>query len=119
MPEPPSFRIETAPGAGGHVVAIHGDLEYNTAPRLERALSALDGRDSIALDMRGVTLLDSSGLSVLVAAHLRAVREGGSLTIVAPPWPVMRILELTGVAPVLDVRDAGTAIRPAAPPPVA
>jgi anti-anti-sigma regulatory factor len=56
---------------------------------------------------------------VLVAAHLRAVREGGSLTIVAPPWPVMRILELTGVAPVLDVRDAGTAIRPAAPPPVA
>jgi anti-anti-sigma factor len=46
-----------------------------------------------------VTFVDSVGLSVLITHHLRQLRRGEALRIVAMSQPVRRLLEITGLLP--------------------
>ena len=47
--------------------------------------------------MTKVTFVDSVGLTVLINHHLRRLREGAALRIVAMSQPVRRLLEITGL----------------------
>lgn len=87
------------------VFRLDGELDAATAPGLSRALtSALDQRPArLALDLRAITFLDSSGTRVLIAAARRAHNEGCSLVVRSPSRPVLRMLRLTGLDRVLTV----------------
>jgi anti-anti-sigma factor len=51
--------------------------------------------------------MDSTGVRVIVAAHLAAEEHGGALVVCAvPDGPVARVLEISGLDTVLDVVDA-------------
>jgi anti-sigma B factor antagonist len=63
------------------------------------------------LDLEGVEFIDSIGLGVLVGAHKRLARSGGRLAIVGVSPSVARLLGVTGLVRIFDVRDAtGTAL---------
>jgi anti-anti-sigma factor len=87
------------------VITVGGELDLATAPQLEEALMPpLDGGASVALDLRPLEFMDSTGVRVIVAAHLSAQEHGGALTVCAiPDGPVARVLEISGLDTVLDV----------------
>ena len=86
------------------VLAISGELDLYTGPQLRDAVLAAtdDGRDHIAVDLNGVTFIDSTGLGVLVACLKRVRERDGALTLIAPDTsPLIRLLSLTGLQEIL------------------
>jgi anti-anti-sigma factor len=87
------------------VVAARGELDLATAPELETAvLPPLEAGEPVALDLRDLEFMDSTGVRVIVAAHLAAQEHATTLTVVVIlDGPVARVLEISGLDAVLDV----------------
>ncbi len=87
-------------GAASVVTVGHGDeLDLHTAPiltaELERVIES--GADLVVVDLSPVDFMDSTGLSVMVAA-VAALREtGGELRVVSDSDKITKIFRLTGV----------------------
>jgi anti-anti-sigma factor len=106
--DPSGFSISISDRNGRAVVVIRGELDLATAPDLETALSELQeaGQD-VAVDLRELEFMDSTGLRALVAAHARAEDSAQTFVIVRPRpgAPIERILAIAGVASVLELVD--------------
>ncbi len=85
------------------VLTFSGELDVYVAHRFRNALVDLAeaGTVDVDLDLEGVTCLDSHGLSVLLHARVRALRQGGSLRVIALSGQVERVLETTGTRDLL------------------
>jgi len=81
------------------VVALRGELDLATSRSLAARLGELAGETgtSAVLDLSDVSFMDSMALGVVMKAAGRFRRQAKRLVVVAPPGPVLRLLELTGV----------------------
>jgi anti-anti-sigma factor len=61
--------------------------------------------EAFVVDLADVTFLDSVGIVALVTAHKKAAAAGQTLTVVNPRGVVRRVLDLTGVFPMLSGHD--------------
>ena len=95
------------------VVVVEGEHDIYTAPTLRERLDEAIGRGGgIVVDLTGATFVDSSVLGALLDARRRALEAGQGYVVcvgdtVEPG--VQRILDITGLVPVLPVvngRDA-------------
>jgi anti-anti-sigma factor len=86
------------------VISLDGDLALESAPHLKSTLSDLvaAGRDRLVLDLAEVPFMDSTALGVMIGVQ-RRFAGGERLAIAAPTPPVLRVLELTGLATGLRV----------------
>jgi anti-anti-sigma factor len=99
--EPPGSL--TIQDLGDGVVRLIGEIDMATAPTLQRYLELVPSVS--VLDLRAVTFIDSSGLSVLVRAHReRPISE--PLTLRSPLGAVCRVLEITGLIGVFRIDPA-------------
>jgi anti-anti-sigma factor len=62
------------------VLTVAGELDLYASPGLREALEAFGPGDCLAVDLRGVSFIDSTGMGALVATH-RKVRDGLTLVI--------------------------------------
>jgi len=85
------------------VVALSGDVDVFSVPRLRSALSEYVGTVDVVLDMAGVAFCDSSALRVFVDAQRRASAGGRTLEITHPSTPVRNLFEVSGLRGVLRV----------------
>jgi len=86
---------------GGWRLTLRGELDFGSAPQLERAL-AESGAD-VLLDLRGLTFMDSTGVRVLLQA---AKRQRRGLRILAPvDGDASVTIAETGIAPLLPLVD--------------
>lgn len=94
----------TAEGTQG-TIQVSGELDFFTAPRLREQIVHLhsQGASTVRLDLTGLTFIDSSGLSVLVAGYKRLRDGGGDLILTAVPAQARRVLEISGLSQVLSV----------------
>ena len=117
---PPYASIAVSPPWA--VVAWFGDIDVATAGACRRAADEAirSGATHVAIDLRAVTFLDSSGLAV-VSRLLRACREReGEVCLLEPQPIVATALRVTGFAAAAAVVDldalwpaAATLIEPA------
>ncbi|WP_018684578.1 STAS domain-containing protein [Actinokineospora enzanensis] len=86
------------------VVAIKGELDTHTAVEFKRALLGLiqEGGE-VVVDLGGLTFIDSSGLSVFIAAHKRALSLGAKVALDFVPAFLVRILAITGLDEVIPI----------------
>jgi anti-sigma B factor antagonist len=89
------------------VVVVEGEHDIYTAPTLRDRLDEAIGRGGgIVVDLTGATFVDSSVLGALLAARRRALEadQGFVVCLGASVEPgVQRILDITGLTPVLPV----------------
>jgi len=89
------------------VVVVEGEHDIYTAPTLRERLDEAIGRGGgIVVDLTGATFVDSSVLGALLAARRRALeaKQGFIVCVGASVEPgVQRILDITGLTPVLPV----------------
>ncbi len=78
-------------------VAFEGELDISRAEQVERELQRLEatGPQTLAIDLRKLDFLDSTGLRILLAADSRARKEGRRVVIVRGPEPVERVFRIT------------------------
>jgi anti-sigma B factor antagonist len=90
-------------GDGRVRVAVAGVIDLSTATLLRERLHEAIGRQPgrLAVDLAGVTFMDSSGVAELVRAHQLAAGRQVTLTVVNCEPMVSRVLQLTGVWPLL------------------
>jgi anti-sigma B factor antagonist len=101
------------------MVVVEGEHDIYTAPTLRERLDEAIGRgNGVVVDLTGATFVDSSVLGALLDARRRALDAGQGFVVcvgdeVEPG--VQRILDITGLVPVLPVlqgrEEAITAAR--------
>ena len=89
------------------VVALVGEHDAYSSERLENELAVLlDEGQRIVVDLRDASFIDSTTLSVLLGAHLRAEQSSLGFALVLPDrdyTQVHQILELTGLGPIFAI----------------
>ena len=77
-------------------VAVMGELDCDTAPRLCQVLASLaDPGRVILVDLSQTEFMDCAGIAPLVAAHRRQRELGGDLILDSPGGAVSRVIERT------------------------
>lgn len=101
------FVVEVTRHDGRAVVSVRGEIDLSTADQFRAAIeAAMDGRGPLEIDLAGTTFMDSSGLAVLVAAHRRLGQAQEALVVRDPGPSIRKMLEISGVGALLDVRPA-------------
>ena len=90
-------RFPVGLAGGVPVVTAPEEIDVTNAPGLRAALlqAAADGNGTLAADLTLTRFCDSSALHTLLAAHKRALAEGGELLLVIPHAAVLRVFALT------------------------
>ncbi|GAA3465114.1 STAS domain-containing protein [Saccharothrix longispora] len=101
------FDVILSSDGGTHTLALVGELDHQSAPRVHEALDRLHPApgDRVVLSLEGLAFCDSSGLSAFIAAYERVTAAGAALTLAAPPATLTRMLRTTGLDDVLPWRD--------------
>ncbi len=108
------LRLRRTTEDGSLVLAIGGELDIGSAPRLREEITILvdGGCTRLVLDMGEVTFLDSSGLSVLIMGLKRLRERGGDLLLRAVNPQPRAVLEMTGITRLLGLSELGDEARP-------
>lgn len=93
------FHIEVDREVGSARVRPVGELDLATVDQLDARLSALraEGVGSLVLDLRGLTFMDSTGLSLAWRWSLASERDGFDFAVVRGGRPIRRLFELSGM----------------------
>src|SRR6201989_1572992 len=106
---------------GFTIIAVSGEIDVYTAPKLrERLISLVEsGSYQLIVDMEGVEFLDSTGLGVLVGGLKRVRAHDGWIDLVCTQSRMLRIFRITGLNRVFSIYDtvADAVAAHGAPPP--
>jgi anti-sigma B factor antagonist len=96
------------------ILTVTGQLDFalcvKLAPELDAALRS--PARAIVIDLEGVSLVDSSGIALMINASRRLDHAGRELAIACPRGPQRRAFELTALdrqLPMHDTREAALA----------
>ena len=106
----PTLSVERSSNGGVEVVAVSGEIDIASAPRLITALNDAVGNceQPVIVDLTGVGFMDSTGLALLQNAHRRLARRGTGFAVVCADGPVRRVFTITDMVDVLQVRGTLT-----------
>jgi anti-sigma B factor antagonist len=93
---------------GFTVIAVSGEIDVYTAPKLrEKLISLADGGSfQLIVDMEGVEFLDSTGLGVLVGGLKRVRAQDGWIDLVCTQSRILRIFKITGLNKVFSIYNS-------------
>ena len=103
---PLTVRVISA-GERAARVLVSGELDLATSPKLDQALTtALTDADDVVLDLSGVTFIDSTGLSTILAGISSAQLGRRSLKVSsrlgAQPRRLFELAGVNGALPLVD-----------------
>src|SRR4051812_7832026 len=90
------FAVDVQRRDHGAIVQPHGELDLATVETLRHALDGIESPGRLVLNLHGLSVIDSTGLHLLVALHQRAQRDGFHLALVAPAAPADRAIRVSG-----------------------
>lgn len=99
-----SFVVAVEPVPGGAVIRLTGELDLQGAAVLAARTGELPVGGAVAIDLRGLSFLDTSGLAALVELHGSLTGRGCGVRLLGPRGRVLRLLDLAV--------DAGWLSRP-------
>ena len=89
---------ESTGGDGDHVIRLHGELDIDAAPDLERALlRSRPAGERVVLDLSDLQFMDSTGLRVLLRARAAAEEGRWEIFLRDVPSNIQRLFDMTGV----------------------
>jgi anti-sigma B factor antagonist len=105
------LTIVTRDADGTTIVAVEGEIDVYTAPKLRDKITELvgDGVYHLVIDMEGVEFLDSTGLGVLVGGLKKVRAHNGSLQLICTQERLLKIFRITGLAKVFTIHGSAEA----------
>jgi anti-anti-sigma factor len=103
--EPEPFRVEVLPDRRRVVVVPYGEVDIATVGQLAAEIDELVGCgfDTVVIDLRATSFLDSSGLHLLLR---QSARPDARVTIIDGAPVVSRAIDLAGVRRLLRFEAA-------------
>ncbi|WP_340539185.1 STAS domain-containing protein [Nocardioides sp. GXZ039] len=105
------LSLETRDVDGRTIVAVGGEIDVYTAPKLRDRITELvaGGTYDLVIDMEGVEFLDSTGLGVLVGGLKKVRAHDGSLSLICNQDRLLKIFRITGLAKVFVIHESAEA----------
>jgi anti-sigma B factor antagonist len=102
------LTLSTREVDGTTIVAVGGEIDVYTAPKLRDRITELVGEGvfNIVIDMESVEFLDSTGLGVLVGGLKKVRAHDGSLELICTQDRLLKIFRITGLAKVFVIHDS-------------
>jgi anti-anti-sigma factor len=99
------------------VVTAVGRIDFPSEQPWRQQIEAACAEDSqkplVVVDLSRVTYLSVGTAPLLLRAHYHCLHRGRRLRVAVPPGPVLRTVQLTGVAQSVALfRDVNAALRP-------
>ena len=94
-----TIRTETTPEQR-HVLHLQGSLDFaSKQDMVDEAMAAVnrDGTTAVALDLSGISFMDSTGLGAIVEISGAAEDAEVAFALIDPSPRVQRVLEMTGL----------------------
>lgn len=101
-----SFHIDDhSPRDGVAVIAVRGDLDVYTSPKMRQAIMEVleRGLSRLVVDLNQTISLDSTALGVLIGGKKRAIEKGGDVKIVCASERTRRIFALTSLERIFQI----------------
>jgi anti-sigma B factor antagonist len=98
----PRLRVDVESDADVARVEFDGELDLATVGIAEEAMQRTNEAETLVLDLRNLTFLDSSGLRLILMC---AERESPRVFVVRGSAQVSRVFELTGAGERLNLID--------------
>ena len=97
------FEVKVASTDGIATVSVTGELDVSSVDLFRSAVAeALAAGDRIAIDLRELEFIDSSGLKAIVAIHNASESEPFTYQVIAAPPRIHRTFELAGLDGVIS-----------------
>ena len=99
------LAVERFRSDGYEVLAVDGEIDIATAPRMIAALNEVlaEIESPLVVDLSRVVFMDSTGLALLINARRRVVRRKQGFAIVCPSGPIARVFEIADMVESLRV----------------
>jgi anti-sigma B factor antagonist len=109
-----NFDLETETNGSSALVRIRGDLDLQVVDQVSEAMTRIesDEPELLVIDLRRLTFMDSTGMGVIAAAHIRARDAGRRFAIVRPPAGVRQAFDRTKLDQVITVADDLASVYP-------
>jgi anti-sigma B factor antagonist len=93
------------------IVAVGGEIDVYTAPKLRDKITELvgEGRHNLVIDMENVDFLDSTGLGVLVGGLKKVRAHDGTMELICSQDRLLKIFRITGLAKVFTIHESESA----------
>jgi anti-sigma B factor antagonist len=107
------LTVQDVVSSGEHTLVLSGALDVSSRPMLDEVLRRVIGAGSaaVALDMRRVAFVDSSGLDAMLDARALCRQRGCALRVVGGQPQVGRLFGLADVVDELSLRTHAEAQR--------
>jgi anti-anti-sigma factor len=105
--DPGALRIRIFRDRDAHVIELAGDLDPAGAGHLERELrrAELSEAQIIAVDLRQLTFIESTGIRLILQAHRRSSQGSNRLVVVRGTEAVQRLFEICDIPHTLPFVD--------------
>jgi anti-anti-sigma factor len=109
-----NFDLQTETEGSSALVRIRGDLDLQVVDQVADALAGIesDEPELLVIDLSRLSFMDSTGMGVIAAAHIRAVDAGRRFAIVTPPAGVKQAFERTKLNEVITTTDDLASVYP-------
>lgn len=99
------LSLETRQVDGLTLVAVGGEIDVYTAPKLRDKITELvnAGSTRLVVDLEKVDFLDSTGLGVLVGGLKKVRAQDGTMSLVCSQERLLKIFRITGLAKVFTI----------------
>jgi len=104
-----AIKIDRIESNGALTFAVEGEVDLYTSPDLRAAIlnAAPPANGVLAVDLRGVSYMDSSGVATLVEGLKSAGQKKASFVLMSPSPSVMKVLQLSRLDAVFEIRMNG------------
>ena len=101
------MKLQTEYSSGVLYIRLSGELDHHSAETALREIELAMDRylaRSCALDMSGLTFMDSSGIAVILRAQKRMQEISGQLWLVQPGSQPGRVLTASGINRIVQIK---------------
>jgi anti-anti-sigma factor len=110
------FDARVVEEGGSVVVEVSGEVDLAVVDALWDAIEQAASRSArLVLDLRDMTFIDSSGLGVLVRAHLKMGQVREAVVLRSPNAAARRILDISGIDNLVTIDGVDTSAPSDAP----
>jgi anti-sigma B factor antagonist len=86
------------------LVTVAGEIDAYTAPKLREELSPFaEGDNTIIVNLKNVSYLDSTGLGVFVSLFKQLKKNEGELKLTDLSDRLIRLFEITGLSNIMSI----------------
>jgi stage II sporulation protein AA (anti-sigma F factor antagonist) len=109
-----NFELETESQGNSSLLRIRGDLDLQVVDQVTEAFTQIEEArpELLAVDLSGLTFMDSTGMGTIAAAHIRANEAGRRFAVVRPPAGVRQAFDRTRLDEVITITDDLAGIYP-------